>query len=345
MNSLQNLSSPKSSGRQPSLRLVYSLSFLILIVGIISALCLGATKISLVDAFSAMLKGEISDPDYRIFTFIRLPRVLASLLSGSALAVSGVLIQAVLNNPMAAPNVIGVNSGAGLTAIIMLSLFPTALAFMPFAAFIGAVLACLLIYIISIKSGADRLTVTLVGIAVSSVLNAAINMIKTLFPDVVYDTDMFLIGGLSGANYRTLIPAGILIIAGLLAAILLSKRLDIITLGDQTAATLGINLTVTKLILLVTASALAGASVSFAGLLGFVGLLVPHIARKFCGTNHKKLLPLSILLGSSLVLWCDVIGRTVAAPYEISVGILLSFIGGPFFISLILLARRRNYFG
>lgn len=345
MNLLQNSSSPKFSGNKPSLRFVYLVSFLIFIVGIISALCLGATKISLVDAFSAMFKGEISDPNYRILVFIRLPRVLASLLSGSALAVSGVLIQAVLNNPMAAPNVIGVNSGAGLSAIIMLSLFPTALSFLPFAAFTGAVLACLLIYFISIKSGADRLTVTLVGIAISSILNAAINMIKTLFPDIVYDTDMFLIGGLLGANYRTLIPAGILIIAGLFTAILLSQRLDIITLGDQTAATLGINLPATKLLLLVTASALAGASVSFAGLLGFVGLLVPHIARKFCGTNHKKLLPLSILLGSSLVLWCDIIGRTIAAPYEISVGILLSFIGGPFFVFLILLAKRRNSFG
>lgn len=340
MNLSQRSYSPRFLGNKSTERLVFIGAILLFVTGFISALCLGATDINPVDAFSAILKGDKTDPAYRIFLFVRLPRALAALLSGMALAASGVIIQAVLNNPMAAPNIIGVNSGAGLAAVIMLSVFPSALAFLPLAAFLGAVAACLLIYLISAKSGAERLTVTLVGIAVSSILNAAINMVKTLFPDSVYDTDMFLIGGLSGATYTTVIPAGILIFFSAFAVLFLSKRLDIITLGDQTAASLGMNLKATKLLLLVIASALAGAAVSFAGLLGFVGLLIPHIAGRFCKRSHKKLLPLSMLLGSTLVLWCDILGRTVAAPYEISVGILLSFIGGPFFISLILFKRR-----
>lgn len=345
MNIWQKSFSPKFSENKISYGAFIIILIILFTVCFVLALLLGATEISFGDALSGFINGGTANSSYRIFTYIRLPRALAAVLAGSALATAGVIIQAVLNNPMAAPNIIGVNSGAGLSAVIMLSIFPTALGLLPLAAFLGAVCACLLIYLISAKSGADKLTVTLVGIAVSSILNAAVNMIKTLFPDSVYDTDMFLIGGLSGVNYKILLPAGILISLASLISLFLWKRLDIITLGDETALSLGMNLRLNKLLLLSLASVLAGAAVSFAGLLGFVGLLVPHIARKFCGTNHRKLLPSSMLCGAVLVLLCDTVGRTIAAPYEISVGILLSFIGGPFFISLILLGRRRGQFG
>ena len=344
MNILQKLFSPKALAKRISFKLFTFILIALFCISFLLSLLLGATDIHIGDALQALLEQNFSNISYRILVFIRLPRALAAAFAGCALALAGVIIQAVLNNPMAAPNIIGVNSGAGLAAVIMLSIFPTALSLLPLAAFIGAVGACLLIYAISHKSGANKVTVALVGIAVSSILNAAVNMIKTLFPDSVYDTDMFLIGGLSGVNSRVLTPAGLLITITSISVLFLHKRLDIITLGDETAASLGINVRLNKLLLLSLAAMLAGAAVSFAGLLGFVGLLVPHIARKFCGTSHKKLLIASMLCGACLVLLCDTLGRTVAAPYEISVGILLSFLGGPFFISLILFGKGRNFY-
>lgn len=344
MNIWQKSSSPKSSMSKISFKTFFAIIILLFIASFCLSLLLGATELHFGDALSGFINKENQNSSYRILAFIRLPRTLAALLSGCALATAGVIIQAVLNNPMAAPNIIGVNSGAGLSAVIMISFFPTAIFYLPFAAFLGAVAACLLIYIISLKSGADRVTVTLVGIAVSSILNAAVSMIKTLIPDSIYDTDMFLIGSLSGVNYKILLPAGALIVTACFLSLFLWQRLNIITLGDETAASLGLNVKLNKMWFLALASILAGAAVSFAGLLGFVGLLIPHIARKFCGTNHKKLLPASMICGAILVMLCDTLGRTVAAPYEISVGILLSFIGGPFFVSLIILQRKGGFY-
>lgn len=344
MNIWQKLYSPKSLENKFSFKIFFTVITILFIVSFLVSLLLGATELNFGDALSGFINPETQNASYRILAFIRLPRTIAAILSGCALATAGVIIQAVLNNPMAAPNIIGVNSGAGLSAVIMISFFPTTVFYLPFAAFFGAVAACFLIYIISSKSGADKVTVTLVGIAVSSILNAAVSMIKTLIPDSIYDADMFLIGSLSGVNYKILLPASILIISACFISILLWQRLNIITLGDETATSLGINLKRNKMWLLVLASILAGAAVSFAGLLGFVGLLVPHIARKFCGTNHKKLLPASMICGAILVMLCDTLGRTVAAPYEISVGILLSFIGGPFFVSLIILKRKGGFY-
>ncbi len=303
---------------------------------------LGSTDSSLVDGIGAFLRGNTGSPEFRILFYIRLPRALASMLAGSALAVSGVLIQAVLNNPMAAPNLIGVNSGAGLAAAITIAFFPDVLSWLPLAAFLGALAACLLIYAIASKSGAGRLTITLVGIAVGSVLNAAINTIKVLFPDSVYDADLFMIGGFAGVTYAQILPAGGVILVGLLLALLLARDIDVLSLGAVTAASLGQNIALLRFILLVIASALAGAAVSFAGLLGFVGLLVPHIVRRRTGNRHGALLPQSAMLGALLVLMCDLFARTAFAPYEIPVGIVLSLVGGTFFIFLVLSGKRRD---
>lgn len=314
--------------------------FLSVVLLFIVALFLGSTEINFKYCFSAFSTGEYTDPNFRIFSFIRLPRALAALLSGGALAVSGVLIQALLSNPMAAPNIIGVNSGAGLSATVIIALFPNALVFLPIAAFFGALFTCILIYSISIKTNASRLTITLVGIAVGSVLNAIINTIKVFSPDSVYDTDLYMIGGFSGATYGKLVPAGILIFIALMFAVLLSRDIDVLSLGAAQAASLGLNVPFKRLILMIIASALAGAAVSFAGLLGFVGLLVPHIIRRFIGNRHKILIIGSSLLGSALVLACDIISRVAFAPYEIPVGILLSIVGGIFFICLVLFGRK-----
>ncbi len=338
--------SQKSSGRKFSRIRAENLTVFFLVLTVLLAvsaalsLIFGSTGADFSNAVAQFLRKEYSGADFRILFYLRLPRVIAAGLAGSALAVSGVIIQAVLSNPMAAPNVIGVNSGAGLAAAITIALYPYALTLLPFVSFAGALAACLLIYAISVKTNASKLTITLVGIAVASVLNAGINTIKVLFPDSVYDADIFMIGGFSGVTFGKILPAGIVILIGLTAAICLSKDTDILGLGESSAASLGLNIRLIRFILLITASALAGAAVSFAGLLGFVGLLVPHIMRKFVGNKHILLIPASALTGSILVIICDLFSRVAFAPFEIPVGIVLSFIGGIFFICLVLFTKK-----
>ena len=337
MSILQKSSTPKFSGNKKTVTVFTVLAVLFVLLSLLSIL-FGSTTIDLV----SMLKGN-SDKAYRIIMHIRLPRTIGAILSGCALAVSGVLIQAVLNNPIASPNIIGVNSGAGLSAVLLITAFPSLIPYIPVAAFLGALMSCMIIYLFSVKSGADKITIALVGIAVSSILSAGINLVKILFPDSVFDADLFLIGGLSGVTLKKLILPAILIFLAVVVSVILSRATDIITLGDETAQTLGVNTKVFKFSLLVIASVLAGSAVSFAGVIGFVGLLVPHIARKFVGTRHKLLIPAGALMGSCLVLVCDLFGRLIAAPYEVSVGIILAFLGGPFFIALIFSKRKNRY--
>ena len=337
MSILQKSSTPKYLNNKKTVTVFTVLAVLFVFLSMLSIL-FGSTTIDLL----SMLKGD-NDKAYRIIMHIRLPRTVGAILSGCALAVSGVLIQAVLNNPIASPNIIGVNSGAGLAAVLLITAFPTLISYIPVAAFLGALTSCFIIYLFSLKSGADKITIALVGIAVSSILSAGINLVKILFPDSVFDADLFLIGGLSGVTLKKLILPAILIFFAVLISVILSRATDIITLGDETAQTLGINTKVFKFALLVIASVLSGSAVSFAGVIGFVGLLVPHIARKFVGTKHRLLIPAVSLMGSCLVLICDLFGRLIAAPYEVSVGIILAFLGGPFFIALIFSKRKNRY--
>lgn len=339
MNTSPDSSTPIFS--QNKKRAILLIALFLLCTGAFAlAISVGAAKISLADAFDALIRGRTDDTDLKILLHIRLPRAIGALVAGSALAVSGVIIQAVINNPMAAPNLIGVNAGAGLCTIAAMALFPATVAYLPAAAFVGALLTALLIFAISSTAGAGKITVTLIGIAVGSILTAGINTIKILFPDSVYDISGFLIGGLSGATARNVFSALIPVIPALAAAIIFSRSLDALSLGENVASGLGVNVKRTRLLWLTLAALLAGAAVSFSGLIGFVGLLVPHIMRKFTGTSHRYLIPASILGGSAFLLLADTLSRTLFSPYELPVGILMSLIGGPFFIILILNQRR-----
>ena len=341
MNIWQKLFSRKSLNKKTGRAFV--ILALLLFVSFSVSLLLGSTRASALEALRAALDGQLSNGAYRIMVHVRLPRCCAAVLAGSALAVAGVIIQAVLNNAMAAPNIIGVNAGAGLGVTLLVALAPGAASSVPFAAFFGALAACLCIYAIARRTGASRMTITLVGITISSILTAGINLVKTIFPDSIYNTHGFLVGGIAGVSTAKLSPACWLIGLGLLAA-LLARDIDVLSLGEETAASLGMNVKLSRFLLLMLASLLAGSAVSFAGLLGFVGLLGPHIARRFVGSRHRLLLPFSAMGGAVLVLLCDLLGRVLFAPYEIPVGIILSFVGGPFFLALILLQRKSRVY-
>lgn len=339
MNTLQSSYTPKFSQNKKRAILLIAL-FLLCAVSFIFAISIGSAGISLVDAFSALINGKTDDTSLKILIHIRLPRVIGAIVAGAALAVSGVIIQAVINNPMAAPNLIGVNAGAGFFTIAAMALFPTMASYLPVAAFLGALLAALLIFAISSVTGAGKITVTLIGIAIGSILTAGINTLKTLFPDSIYDVSGFLIGGLSGSTNQNVIPAIIAVIPSLLIAIIFARSLDALSLGKDVASGLGVRVRSTRLLWLGLAAILAGAAVSFSGLIGFVGLLIPHIMRRAVGNSHKILIPASILGGGAFLLIADTLSRTIFTPYELPVGILMSLVGGPFFIILVLNQRR-----
>ena len=303
----------------------------------------GSTLIHLPTALGQLFSGNTSSPDARILLHVRLPRVAASLLCGAALSVSGMLIQAVLSNALASPNVIGVNAGAGFCTFLAMALVPGSSGAAPIGAFFGALLATLIVYAVAAGAGAGKLTIILAGVAVSSIFTAGINTIKTFFPDTLYNGSTFLIGGFSGVSFADISPAWMMILPALVLAMLLSRPTDVLCLGEETAHSLGLPVNATRFWLILIACVLAGAAVSFSGLVSFVGLLCPHIVRRLFGQGrHRVLLPAAALLGASFVTLCDLLSRVLFAPYEIPVGILLSFLGGPFFLFLILKQRRHH---
>ena len=314
----------------------------LLLISAMAGVLFGSTEIRIFEALKGMLSGDFSSAGARIVLYVRLPRVCATILAGSALALSGVILQAVLNNPLASPNVIGVNAGAGFFTFLVISLFPAAITWLPVAAFFGAVAACMIIYGIASRTGASRVTLVLAGIAISSIFTAGINTIKTFFPDTLYNGSSFLIGGFSGVSFKNLFPAYLFILPAATASFFIARQLDVLCLGDETASGLGMNVKAVRMILIILACVLAGAAVSFSGLVSFVGLIVPHICRNIIGTEHKFLLPASCLSGGGFMTVCDLISRVLFAPYEIPVGIFLSLIGGPFFICLLLRKRGRR---
>ena len=294
--------------------------------------------------WQALCAADAADPVWRILCFVRLPRTAAAVLAGAALGVAGALIQSVLNNAMASPNVIGVNAGAGLGALLAASLVPGAAALLPGAAFAGALAAALFIWMLAAVAGLSRTTLILAGVTVSSILTACMNTLKLLFPDAAVGSMAFLLGTLSGVTTAQVQRALPWLAAGFVLAALLAADLNVLQLGEDMAAGLGLPVARVRFAALLTAALLAGAAVSFAGLLGFVGLLAPHIARRLVGGDNRRLLPVTALASADLMLLCDVAARVLFAPFELPVGVLLSLVGGPFFLFLLLHRKRSRLY-
>ncbi|MBO4360368.1 MAG: iron ABC transporter permease [Eubacteriaceae bacterium] len=299
-------------------------------------LCMGASGLTLRELWEALTGGPSGTVAGRILWYVRFPRTFACLLAGSALAVSGAVIQKVLANQLASPSIIGVNAGAGLavTACCAMGIYHAwAIAGFSFA---GAMIATFMVVIAGRKSGASRTTVILGGVAVSACLNAMTEAIKTLVPNAATASQDFRVGGFSSVDQARLLPASVLIIGGILVVLTLANDLDVLSLGDDTAGALGLKVSLFRNCMLTLAALLAGSSVSFAGILGFVGLIVPHISRSIVGNDCSELIPFSIFFGAGFVSVCDLISRLIFSPYELPTGILMSFLGGPFFIWLLL---------
>lgn len=322
------------------IKILFLVAGVMCVVSALLSLCLGSAKLTLTDVWNAVTTGADSGVAGRIFWYSRLPRTLACMLAGGGLAVSGTIIQNVLTNKLASPGIIGVNAGAGLAVTVCCAFGFISGWAIAGAAFVGSLVAVLLVAFTAQKVGASKSTVILGGVAVNSFLTAVTEAITTLIPEVGMQTADFRVGGFSAVAYTRLIPAGVLIVLGLVVTITLCNELDVMSLGEDTAQGLGLSVKKMRTIFLGLAAMLAGASVSFAGLLGFVGLIIPHVARKLVGSESGKLILFCALCGGTFVTMCDLIARITFAPYEIPVGILMSFIGGPFFIFLLLRRRR-----
>lgn len=298
------------------------------------SLCLGNVHFPPAD-LPGILAGDKGAMSRSILLYARLPRMFAALLAGAALAVSGAVLQTVLANRLASPGIIGVNAGAGLGVTLCCAAGVLSGYAVSCAAFAGSLLTVAVISLFSYRTSASKTTVILGGVALNSILNAICESVTVLDTDIAMLSIDFRVGGFSSVSYIRLIPAGLLILAALAVLFTLCNELDVVALGDETARGIGLPVGRYRLVFLALAALLAGAAVSFAGLLGFVGLIVPHFVRRYTGNESRHLLPLCAICGAGFVAFCDLAARLAFAPYELPVGILMSVIGGPVFLFLL----------
>ncbi len=313
-----------------------------LITAFIISICVGAVGIPVGELWKIIIGGDANSSLGKIFYYVRLPRTLAAMLVGMSLATSGAVLQTVLNNPMCSPGIIGVNAGAGLFMIVTAAFSPVMAGFAPVSAFTGAIVAVAIVYFIAKRQGVSKLAIVLAGIAVSSLLSAFTDTVITLVPDVKVNRIDFLIGSFSGVTMANVVFAAPYIVVALVVVMLLCFDINVLSLGDSTARSLGLRVGLVRGVMLISAALLAGSAISLGGLIGFVGLIVPHISKMLIGNDHRYFLPLTVLLGGAFCLLCDILARVLFVPFEIPVGIVMSLIGSPFFIWLIVTRKRRT---
>lgn len=310
----------------------------LLVAGFVIGNATGTVRVDVARIFYVIINDDGSTERMVIWN-IRLPRMILAALVGANLALAGAILQGVMNNPLADPGIIGVSAGAGLFGIFFLVVLPQYLMFVPIAAFTGAMLAAIIIYILAWEGGIQPLRIILAGVAVSALFGAGISGMLVFFSDRVHGALTFMNGSLSARSWpevSTILPYTI---GGVCLALLMHRQLDILMLGDDAARGLGLNVERTRLLFTALAALLAASAVSVVGLLGFVGLIVPHTIRLLLGNNCKNLFPGSVLLGAGLLMLSDTFARTVLSPTEIPVGIVMAVLGAPFFLYLL---RRRT---
>ena len=306
------------------------------------AINVGSAGYSIPQILSALFSPEKSTVKVVVVN-LRLPRLLLALLIGASLSASGAILQSVMRNPLADPGTIGVSAGAGTAATTILLLFPHLTNAVPIFAFGGAALACFLIYTMAWKGGVDPTRIILSGVAINSVLGAYNSLLQMLHSDSLEGVLAFMNGSLSGRSWSQVRVLTIYAGIGLVLAFLCIKGANTLQLGDEMAKSLGVNVSVTRVLLSAVSAFLAASTVSVAGMIGFVGLVVPHISRLLVGSDHKEMLPTSMLLGAVVLLAADTLGRTIVPGMEIPVGIVMSVTGGPFF--LYMLRKRGRVYG
>lgn len=295
---------------------------------------IGTVKFTVSEVAKALVVKDDSMARLLIWN-LRFPRVLTGGLVGICLSLSGCILQGVMRNTLASPSTIGVTGGASFVGYLTLVAFPAFSHLLPVGSILGAFVTTMLIYALAYQKGVSPVKMILSGMAVSALFGAFNDIIKTLFADSLGNASGFLVGGLNGTSWESFFMVLPYALVGMFTCVFLPAKMNILMLGDETANSLGLRTEVFRFFLICVSSLLAGAAISAAGLISFVGLVVPHIARLLVGSDYKYLFPASILLGFSLITVCDTVGRVIMPPGEVPVSIILSFIGAPFFLWLL----------
>lgn len=273
--------------------------------------------------------------DHMVLFDVRLPRVIVGILVGASLSLSGTILQAIMRNSLASPNIIGVNAGAGLFVTFFTMFYPSLFYMKPLIAFVGAFLTTILIYRASYVNGIRPLRMVLAGVAVSALAKSLISLSYILNPDNMKSMLSFSIGSLSlieGSDIILILPS---VIIGAAVCIVTSKQMNIMMLGDDIALNLGVRVEPFRLLMIIISSLLASSAVAVVGMLGFIGLIVPHIVKLLLGNDYKGIYIYSMIFGAGFLVFCDTVSRTVLSPYELPVGIVTTLIGAIFFIELV----------
>ncbi len=304
---------------------------------------LGAMRLSL-----AVLWQSQDEALRHIWLNIRLPRVLLAILVGGALALSGCVMQGLFRNPLADPGLLGISSGAALfvgLAIVFPIALPAILAlYVPmFAAFIGSLVVTFIIFLLSRQGNNSLARLLLVGIAINALCGAAVGILSWLSNDTqLRQLSLWGMGSLGQSQWSTLLAAASLAIPATVGIWLLARRLNLLQLGDEEAHYLGVDVKRTQRHLLILSALLVAAAVAVSGVIGFIGLVVPHLVRMWLGADHRWLVPGSVLAGALLLLIADTLARTLVVPAEMPVGLITSLIGGPWFLAMIFRSQGRN---
>ncbi|MBU5484635.1 iron ABC transporter permease [Clostridium sp. MSJ-11] len=318
-----------------------------LVISIALSVALGSVKIDIAEVYKIIINNVFnineeaaSGPLYEIIWNVRLPRVLLGAIVGAGLSIVGVAMQALVKNPLADPYILGVSSGAsvGATMVILFGSFGLMKnSSLGLAAFIGALISCVCVYTVSsIGGGITPTKLILSGTAIAAICSSLTSFIIFSSKDEqgIRTVMFWLMGSLAGARWEKLKIPFLVLILCLIILLVMHRILNIMLMGDTSAVILGVNIKHGRKIILVITSLLTGTVVSAAGSIGFIGLMVPHVSRGLVGSDHKKVLPVSALLGAIFTLWADVIARTLVAPEEMPIGIITSMCGAPFFLFL-----------
>ena len=327
---------------QPKVKIRQSKGFKMTVIVVLACLCavstlvcvaVGSISYSIPQVYRSFFDVEA---DARLIVWnVRLPRILCGGMVGVCLSLAGCILQGVMRNHLASPSTIGVTSGASFVGYLTLVALPQYAHALPVATILGSFATTLVIYALAYEKGVSPVKMILSGMAVSAMFGAFNDIIRTFFSEELANASGFMVGSLNGLvwkDFKLIIPY---MLVGICVCFLLPAKMNILMLGDEMANSLGLRTEQFRLFLIAVSSLLAGASVAVAGLISFVGLIVPHIVRLIIGSDYRYLFPASIFLSYSLVVICDTVGRVVLPIGDLPVSIVLSFIGAPFFLFLL----------
>ena len=313
------------------------ISFIVVIIALLAMITYSAVTGSIsitIPEFVRALLGE-ENSNFDVIKDLRIPRLIVAAFAGALLSVAGVLLQSVMRNPLADAGVIGISSGAAFIQMFIITIFPSLFFYTPLLSFIGGAISCALVFFLSWKSGLNPLKIILVGIAISAMFTGLYEAFITLCEYMGTMVQGANTSNLTMKTWREVDMITLYGVIGLVLAVVLARWCNLLALQDKTAKSLGFNVTLARVCVAAVAVLLAGIATATAGVISFVGLLVPHISRRLVGSDHKYLIPFTALAGALLILTADTLGRIILYPTEIPASTLMAIIGGPFLIFLI----------